>query len=83
MIKKEHLKDGMYYLGFCRNTYVAVWEAKDQTFYHLRYKFNWMKETIKHFEDTKESGFDGFVPIEEIQRVLPKEVDRIKQEIGY
>jgi hypothetical protein len=40
-------------------------------------------DTIEHFEDVKESGFDGFVPVEKIERIPIDEQWKIKDEIGY
>lgn len=61
MIAKADLVDGRYYSGYCRNTYMAVWEANDNCFWHLRYKFGYRPESIQHISDCDERE-DGFVP---------------------
>jgi hypothetical protein len=40
-------------------------------------------DTIEHFEDVKESGFDGFVPVEKIERIPIEKQWAIKDKIGY
>jgi hypothetical protein len=40
-------------------------------------------DTIEHFEDVKDKGFDGFVPVEKIERIPIDEQWKIKDEIGY
>jgi hypothetical protein len=82
MIPKNEMKEG-WYKGFCRNNYMAYWDEKDQIFYYLRYSFNFYMDKIEHFEDVKDKGFDGFVPVERIERLTPDEQWKIKDEIGY
>lgn len=83
MIPKKDMEGGIYYKGICRNAYVAEWDGKKEEFVYMRYKFGFMKDTIEHFEDVKDSGFDGFIPIERIERIPPKEMWKIKEELGY
>ena len=82
MIPRNEMKEG-WYKGFCRNNYMAYWDEKDQIFYYLRYSFNFYMDKIEHFEDVKDKGFDGFVPVERIERLTPDEQWKIKDEIGY
>jgi len=65
MIKKVDLKEGVYYLGTCRNTKVAKWF--NGKFIFINFEFNRpYVETISCFEDVKELNVDGFIPIQEI-----------------
>lgn len=45
MLRKEHLMDGEYYWGTCRNARVARWSAKNQLFFHQRKKGAWYVES--------------------------------------
>ena len=64
-ILKEDLKHCQYYIGVCRNSNVAKWDANRQKFIHLRTKFGkTFAEEINHPED--DDGFDLFIPYEEI-----------------
>jgi hypothetical protein len=40
-------------------------------------------DTIEHFEDVKDKGFDGFVPVEKIERIPIDKQWEVKKEIGY
>jgi hypothetical protein len=80
MIAKKDMSEG-WYKGFCRNNYMAYWDG--DKFQYLRYSFNFYLDTIEHFEDVKDKGFDGFVPVERIERLTPDEQWKIKDEIGY
>ena len=82
MIPKNEMKEG-WYKGFCRNNYMAYWDEKDQIFYYLRYSFNFYMDKIEHFEDVKDKGFDGFVPVEKIERIPIEKQWEIKDKIGY
>ena len=65
MIDKASLEDGGYYLGVCRNSYIAKWIEKDNCFYYLRTKFgNTFMEKINHPED--DDGWDLFIPYEKL-----------------
>lgn len=60
-ITKEHLQDGAYYIGKCRNASIARWDAKENKFYYWRQKFSFLFiESINHPED--DDGFDLFYP---------------------
>lgn len=83
MIPKKDMKDGMYYLGICRNTYIAKWDAKNEGFVHITYAFQYHMDRINHFEDVKEIRLDGFIPVQEIPNLDWKEIRRIKTEVGY
>src|ERR1700732_3154860 len=49
VLAKEHLRDGAYYKGRCRNATVARWNAGEQCFYHWRERFEDVYiETIKY-----------------------------------
>lgn len=62
MIPKSDLVDGAYYIGCCRNAYLAVWIAEEEKFYYLRRKFSHIfSESINHPED--DNSFDLFIPI--------------------
>jgi len=80
MIPKALMEEG-WYNGICRNNTVACWDG--EKFQYLRYKFGYRLDTIPHFEDVKETGGDGFIPIERINRIDYKEINRIKEEVGY
>lgn len=83
MIKKIDLIDGKTYKGFCRGNFIATWDAKKDKFYHLAWQFQPYVDWICHFEDTKETRVDGFVPLEIIERFDEKDIEAIKKEIGY
>jgi hypothetical protein len=65
LVPKSVLRDGVYYIGRCRNACVARWNATEQCFYHWREKFGRIYiEKIKHPVD--ESEFDVFRVLEEL-----------------
>lgn len=67
MIAKKDLVVGAYYVGRCRNTYVAKW-TDDNQFIYMRYKLGfYLIETIKHPED--DNGFDLFVPMRKVEEL--------------
>ena len=83
-IKKEDLEPGFYYMGWCRNTNVAKWDGKKQKFIYIRYSFDFYIDEIEHFDDVKESGFDGFIPFEKIEHPkLNKDIREYVKKIGY
>ena len=64
MIKRADLKNGVTYLGYCRNAYEAVWHSDKNCFTYQREKFgSTFPEDICHPED--DNGFDLFTPYEE------------------
>lgn len=83
MIPKKELIDGMTYKGFCRNNFIATWDAKKDKFYHLAWQFEPYADWIAHFEDAKETGYDGFVPLELVERIDFKIIQEVKEKIGY
>jgi hypothetical protein len=60
---------------------MAYWDG--EKFQYIRYSFQFYLDTIEHFEDVKESGFDGFVPVERIERIPIERQWEIKEQIGY
>jgi hypothetical protein len=82
MIPKSEMKHG-WYNGICRNNHMAYWDEKDQIFYYLRYSFGFYMDKIEHFEDVKEKGFDGFIPIEKVERFHHEDLRELKNSIGY
>lgn len=63
-IPKEKLKEGVTYLGSCRNTSKATWNGK--YFVYERNKWgNTYECEINHFQD--DDGYDVFVPIKEVE----------------
>lgn len=86
LLSKQHLVDGRYYYGHCRNARVARWDANGKPrgvedgptgrFVHIRHKFgDSFPESINHPED--DNGYDFFIPVAEIQ---PLEVERVSDE---
>jgi len=69
VIKKDDLINGAYYQGNCRNSNVAMWNAKDNCFVYMRTKFtNVYKDKINHIAD--DNGFDLFMPFQKIDNVV-------------
>lgn len=61
MIAKKDLVDGAIYLGHCRNSQYAVWDAGERKFKYVREKFgNEYWDEVEHPED--DIGYDVFVP---------------------
>jgi len=60
---------------------MAYWDG--EKFQYIRYKFGFQLDTIEHFEDVKDKGFDGFVPVERIERIPIDKQWEVKKEIGY
>lgn len=64
MIRKEDLRDGVTYLGTCRNANEAVWHADKERFTYMRTKLgSTFPEDIVHPVD--DLGFDIFIPVAE------------------
>jgi hypothetical protein len=60
IIPKAELQHGHYYVGHCRNAYLARWDAEHNCFKHWREKWGTrFIETINHPED--DNGFDLFI----------------------
>lgn len=83
MIPKAEMKAGANYKGYCRNANIAHWDDKKQEFVYIRYKFGFMMDTIKHFEDVADSRQDGFIPIEEVKELDYGIIRKVKNDIGY
>jgi hypothetical protein len=73
----------MWYNGVCRNANFAMWDKDIGKFRHFRNKFGWFMEEIKHFEDVKDDGVDGFIPIEEVHPLNYKILRSLKEKVGY
>jgi hypothetical protein len=69
-IQKDQLEDHEYYQGFrFRGHGIAQWDAKIGKFLILAYNFDQpYVERLEHFADTIEKHFDGFVPLEKIDK---------------
>lgn len=83
-IPKNNLVAGAWYLGFCRATYIAMWDGAQ--FMTFKQEFQYQLHTLKHFDDVKELGVDGFVPTEIIhdyRGVNYAELGKFKIKIGY
>lgn len=58
----EHLS---YYIGICRNAKVAIWDGKEQKFFHTRYKMGkHIIDSINHPE--MDDGYDLFIPLQKV-----------------
>lgn len=72
-LAKKELKDGLYYRGDCRNSDVAVWDAKFEVFWYMRTKFtDTFAEWICHPED--DNGYDLFFAFKECE---PKSYQKV------
>ena len=69
-IKKEELEDQVYYIGFrFRGDGMAMWNEKIGKFLIITYEFDKpCVEKLEHFADVIDKGFDGFVPIEKVDK---------------
>ncbi len=65
MIEKFNLKEGVYYIGTCRNTNIAQWHNGEFIFINFNFNQPYI-ETVPYFGDVKEINTDGFIPFEEI-----------------
>lgn len=83
IINKEDLINGASYVGICRNARIAKWLADEDKFLYIRYKFGFRLDRIEHFEDVKDEGYDGFIPVMKIEDLDYKEVNKLKKELGY
>lgn len=82
IIPKIELKEGYFYIGICRNTYVAQW-VKNR-FRYIKPEFSGIIDYLPHFDDIKHLPIDGFVPLEEIENPkLLKGMKEYLKEIGY
>jgi hypothetical protein len=70
MIKKEELVDGGLYIAesdLCRGMWFGVWDAKEQVFQCLRYKFGYRQDDLPYFGDVRETNMAGFAPMKKIE----------------
>ena len=65
MIDRLKLKEGSYYIGTCRNTNIARWHKGKFIFIGFNFDSPYI-ETIEYYGNVKNTSFDGFIPIEEI-----------------
>ncbi len=65
MIQKSKLRKGVYYVGTCRNTNVAMWNGEEFIFINYFFTQAYI-ENIKYYGDVKDLNTDGFIPIEEV-----------------
>jgi len=79
IIRKKDLKDQQYYLGWCRNNPVAMWDEKTQNFWYIKAKFQYNITTpIPHIEDD-DFTYDVFIPIKELDK--PKKQYIVNDEV--
>lgn len=83
MIARENLKDGRYYIGYCRNSYIGLWDEKASLFRIISYQFSHYLDTVKYLGDIIDTTEDGFIPIEEIKSINEENLEKIKKEVGY
>ena len=78
-IKKEDLEDCTYYHGIrFRGHGIAQWDEKIGKFLILAYEWNLpIVEQLEHFVDVVEIGYDGFVPIEKIDKYKYNDIKRM------
>lgn len=63
-IRMKDLKDGVEYIGECRNSTRAIWRSSKKCFEYTREKFgSKFTEDIKTIENF--DNFDMFIPIQE------------------
>lgn len=72
MIPKKDLIGGQYYNGHrWRGKHVAMWDAEKKMFLTINYTMGgFYVEELNHFEDVAETRIDGFIPFEEIKKVI-------------
>jgi len=89
-LPKDQLEDQVYYLGFrFRGHGLAQWDEKIGKFLVIAYEFqNPHVERLEHFADVIDKGFDGFVPLEKIDKnkfygIRDKrlDLDKIEEEV--
>lgn len=70
MIPKQELVDGGLYIAesdLCRGMWFGVWDAKEQVFQCLRYKFGYRQDDLPYFGDVRETNMAGFAPMKKIE----------------
>ena len=79
MLKKEQLEDKQYYLGYCRNAYVAQWVKEENAFYYMRNKFaDFFPEKIFHPADDNDR--DLFIPFKKVEPSYSETIQKEKIE---
>lgn len=90
-IPKSELEDGVYYLGFrFRGHGIAQWDEKIGKFLIIAFEFQHpYVEKLEHFADVYEKRFDGFIPLEKIDKYKFDKIrdkrlnpDDIKEEVN-
>lgn len=67
ILLKDRLVHGRYYVGRCRNTTVARWNAEENCFFHWREKAGEIRiRTIKYPTDEQDPWWDVFDVVEEL-----------------
>jgi hypothetical protein len=77
-ITKADLINGKWYYGNYRNSEFGKWDAKNNKFHHLRYKFGYRWDDCNHFED--DDGYALFVPLREANKEEIQEQEKIIQD---
>lgn len=65
-----NLQHNQWYYGDYLNSELGRWDAVDQVFHHLRYKWGYQWDTCKHYE--QDNGFALFTPI---RLATPQEIE--------
>jgi len=82
MIQKENLKIGGWYLGTCRNSGIALWDGGE--FQYISEHFNtWIRDSISHYSDVTDDGYDGFIPISEVKLLTHDSINEEKSKSDY
>lgn len=87
-IPKSKLKLGGYYFGICRNGYFGFWDGHQFQYARTKFRDTYIDE-IEHFEDVKNTGMDGFIPVKlitlpfKITNETDKKLEEIRQDIIY
>ena len=82
MIKKSRLKKGGWYLGICRNSKIAMWDGNKFVFLKQHFD-NYHADTIEHYNDVKDAGYDGFIPTQKIQMPNFEELRDERDKVDY
>lgn len=76
MIPHSELQHGQWYIGDNRNAQIAKWNAQEEHFYLLRYKWGYRWETARHPQN--DDGFALFTPI---RLATPQEIEKEEEKI--
>jgi len=82
MIDKKDLINGTWYLGRCRNSHIGMWDGNKFLFFNNSFG-SYYREEIEHYFDVKDSGFDGFIPIEEVKILDYKITNKERDGVDY